>query len=116
MSMKGEQVLQVIVFDWVRHNNLDDVIFHVANERACTPQHGAILKRMGVKSGVSDIIITRARKGYHGAFIELKTNIGRVSPNQRDFLAVMDAEGYFTAVCFGHEECIDMIKWYLSDI
>ena len=47
-----EQIEQIKIFDWLRFMKLDNVAFHCPNERKCSPQHGALLKRMGVTSGV----------------------------------------------------------------
>ena len=62
--------------DWVRFNKLDKFIWHTANERSVSPQSGAILKRKGVKAGVSDLTIARQSNGYPGMYLELKA-LGR---------------------------------------
>lgn len=113
MKLGAEQIEQIKVMDWVRHNNLQEIILHIANERSCTPQHGAILKRMGVMKGVSDLFITRARRGYHGAWIELKASKGKLSPEQSKFLENMNREGYFAVCRFGADEAIKTIEDYL---
>lgn len=114
VKLGAEQIEQIKVMDWIRHHKLDDVVFHVANERTCSPQHGSILKRMGVKSGVSDLIVARPSKSFHGAFIELKAIKGKPSSSQLKFLMDMDAEGYFTAVVYGADEAILVIRNYLG--
>lgn len=111
----GEEDLQLIItMDWVRFNKLDNIIWHVANERQVNPHSGSILKRKGVKSGVADLTIMRPSKNFHGGFIELKSAMGKLSPNQKKFLDDMDAEGYFTACCYSAESAIATIKDYLQ--
>jgi hypothetical protein len=113
MKLGEEQTQQIILFDWIRHAGLDDICFHIPNERRCSPQHGAILKRMGVKAGVSDVAIMRPSRGFHGMFLELKSSKGKISPLQSKFMADMHREGYATKVAYGSEEAIFIIKHYL---
>ena len=109
-----EDIIQITVMDWVRFNKLDKFIFHVANERATTVYAGSILKRKGVLSGVSDILVLRASEPYHGAAIELKSPNGKLSTNQKTFLETLENEGYFTAVCYSSDEAIKTIQNYLQ--
>ena len=111
--MKPEQVEMIIIFDWIRKQKLHKIAFHIANERKTTPQGGALLRRMGVLAGVSDIFLARARNGFHGLFLEIKVEGGKLSQNQIDFLKEMDAEGYDTDVCWNHKEAIKRISEYL---
>ena len=108
MAIGKESIEQVKVVNWIRQCTTLPVI-HVANERTCSPQYGALLKRMGVTPGVSDLFIPRAIKGYHGAWIELKTKTGKLSISQMDFLAKMNAEGYFAHCCYGSVDAIGVI-------
>lgn len=99
--------------DWVRSNNLQDFIFHVANERSASPQAGSLLKRKGVLAGVSDILVMKPSGGFSGLFIELKIEGGKVSPAQKKFLQVMNANNYLAVVRYGADAAIQTIKDYL---
>ena len=114
MAIGKEQVEQIIVMDWVRFHKLEKVVLHIPNERRCSPQHGAILKRMGVMKGASDLFIARASRGFHGAWLEMKAEKGKLSPSQKEFLERMATEGYFTACRFGAKETISTIEHYLQ--
>lgn len=114
MRLGKEQLEQIKVYEFVRQCT-DLPFIHIANERKIAAHKGLILKRMGVLKGVSDIFIPRATKHYHGAWIELKTDEGRVSPSQLEFINDMIKEGYFAQVCYGADEAILVIKsLYLS--
>jgi len=113
MTLKPEQIEQIKVCDWVKQCT-DLPFIHTANERKCTPQQGALLKRMGVFAGVADIFIPRATERHHGLFIELKTLKGKPTPAQIKFLDSMNAEGYFSLVCYGAEEAIETIKTFYN--
>lgn len=114
MKLGAESIEMIKIFDWLRYNNLDKIAWHTANERRTSPQAGAILKRMGVMSGVSDITIARPIAPHHGLFLEVKAAKGKLSPAQIEFLTNMKSEGYKTEVAFGADEAIDKIKAYLQ--
>ena len=72
------------------------------------------LKLTGVRAGVPDIVLPVARGGHHGLFIEMKTADGRLSPDQKRFIAFLQAQGYATAVCHGNQQATDTIERYLE--
>lgn len=113
MTLGPEQIAMITIFDWIRWHKLDDVAFHIANERKCHPAQGAILKKMGTKPGVSDIAIMRAKNGFHGLFIEVKVGKGKPTPLQLEFLETMGREGYLACVRYGADEVIKTIENYL---
>lgn len=101
---------------WCKYRKELKWLFHVPNggERP-----GAVAKKLshlGVKSGVSDLVLPLARGGYHGLFIELKRQKGgKLSDSQREFLDDMIAAGYMAAVARGSEEAIRIITDYLEE-
>lgn len=56
MPLKPEQIEHINIVEWFNYQfpKLEPDFHHFANERKCSIQQGAILKRMGVKRGVSD--------------------------------------------------------------
>lgn len=108
-AIKNEDVEQIKVCEWLK-NKTDLPYFAIANQRTCTPQYGSLLKRMGLRAGVSDLFIPRATKDYHGTFIELKTKVGKVAPNQQKFIDDMIKENYFAVCCWGADAAIEVIK------
>jgi len=57
------------------------------------------LKAMGTKPGVPDLMLTRRCGHWTGFAAELKSPIGRLSDDQREWLEALAEEGYITAVC-----------------
>lgn len=114
MALNAESIELIKIMDWVRFNNLDNFIFHVANERRVSPQQGAMLKRMGVLAGVADLIVAKPSSLFGALFIELKAGKGKASPAQLEFLATMRLHGYDAVVCHGAERAIEHIKSYLQ--
>lgn len=62
------------------------------------PVMAAILKGEGMTEGVADLMLALPRSGFHGLFIEMKTPVGSLSPDQREFLELMSSVGYAVAV------------------
>ncbi len=92
----------------------DAYSFHCANERRVSPQHGSILKRMGVTSGVPDIAIMIPKNGFNGLFIELKVKPNKPTPAQLKFLETLNINGYLAVVRYGANEAIKTIQEYLD--
>lgn len=73
----------------------------------------SILKKEGVKAGVPDIFVAMPSNGYHGLFIEMKTDVGKLSTEQKKMLKRLEAAGYKTSIIRGINEFIDAIDGYL---
>jgi hypothetical protein len=72
------------------------------------------LKKEGVQSGIPDLMLPLARRGYHGLFIETKTINGHPSNEQVWWLSKLSEQGYFTTVAKGADAVIDCLMWYLT--
>lgn len=113
MLIRTEASIHKTVMEWVRlHVYIAPFIMHFPNEGKRTTRYGMFLKALGMRAGVSDLFIAMPRHNYHGAWIEIKTAQGILSPVQKTFLADMALQNYFTTVCRGVDECINTIKWY----
>lgn len=87
-------------------------IMHTANEGKRSASYGAKLKRMGLRSGFPDLLITRARGGYHGFAIEMKYGKNKPTEAQLKWLLTLKQEGYATAICYSAKEAIGLIEKY----
>lgn len=104
---------QAAVVEYLEYTRLP--FYHIPNERKCSPQAGARLKKQGVKPGVPDLCIPVARGGYHALYIEMKTKGGRVTENQKEWLNKLREHGNFAVVCYGADSAIELISKYLSE-
>ena len=68
---------------------------------------GSIMKGMGVRKGVSDLILVHDSKIYA---LELKAVDGGTTEGQDEFLADMAAQGAFTAVAAGLDAAIKQLE------
>lgn len=109
--MKEEAIEHLKVVTWLRFET-DIPFYHFANERRCSPQQGAFLKKMGVKAGVSDLFFPRSNKSSKGLWIELKSAKGRASPAQINFMKDMRIENYECEVAYSSDEAIYFIKLF----
>lgn len=115
-KLSTETLIQISALDWLlsQHPDVYRHTFHIANERKCSPAYGKILQKMGVKRGVSDLFIAYPVINYSGCFIEIKAPLGNISKEQKAFTELMNSKGYFACFCFGLDEFISTIKWYLK--
>ena len=62
----------------------------------------------------SALFLPVPKNGYHGLFIEMKSEKGRVTENQHWFLTNADSVGYKTVICYSAKEAISAIEAYYS--
>ena len=92
-----------------------EMLVAVPNGEKRNPITGAKLKAQGVKPGFPDLFLPVPRGIYCGLAIEMKRCTGgRLSPEQRDWLERLQAQGYAAVVCNGADEAIAVIENYLA--
>lgn len=109
---KEEHSLQVGCVNWFRlqYPRLAKALFSVPNGANVTEREGKWLKAEGLTSGVSDLILAIPNRENRGVFIEIKTPSGRVSKEQKDFLALMSSLGYRTEVVRTFDRFMDVVR------
>ena len=91
------------------------MMFAIPNGGARHRVIGGQMKAEGVKRGVPDVFFPVARGGYHGLFIEMKrTNGGKVSSEQQEWIIELNKNGFMTVVCHGFEKAKAVIIEYLD--
>jgi len=83
------------------------MFFAVPNGEYRSKRTGAKLKAMGVRAGVADFALTLP--GGHSAYLELKSDKGRLSPEQRAFREAAEAAGAFYAVASTPEQVQEIL-------
>lgn len=89
-------------------------MFHVPNGGKRDRVTAARLKAEGVKAGVPDIVLPVPRGKYHGLWIELKTDGGKPSKDQRDWMDYLNSMGYCALLCYGWQTAREEIELYLK--
>ena len=114
---RSETTEQIALFNWAKRTEsiLPELalMYHVPNEGKRS--NGGILKAAGLKSGVPDICLPVANNGFHGLYIELKFGKNKATKAQEEYMAMLNAQGYKTAVCYGADEAKAEILDYLQD-
>lgn len=107
---------QIAAMDWLRlqHPQIALHTLHIGNERKSSYYMGFLMKRMGVLAGASDLLLAWPSGQYHGMFLEVKSKTGKPTELQMQFIERMNKAGYYACVCYGAEEIINTIKWYLN--
>lgn len=75
---------------------------------------GKRMKATGYSKGFPDIAILWPHKGYHGLFIEMKTETGSSTPEQKAWIDRLNEKGYLAKICKGFDEAKSTIDFYLS--
>ena len=109
---------QMALFEWAavmrgRYSELD-LLFHITNEGTKSAARGAQLKRLGLKAGVPDLLLPVARGGYHGLFIEMKSEVGRPSAEQLIWIEHLRQQGYVAIIAHGWSEAATALEAYLN--
>lgn len=90
----SEDIIQQQIFLWY-HNNFcaskENLIFSVPNGGLRNKREAVKLKATGLVSGVSDLIVV---KPDEVVFVEVKTDTGVQSENQKKFQQKVEAMGY----------------------
>lgn len=111
-----EDQAQAAVFQYAGYmRNLDwKMLFSIPNGGARHIATAKTMKRTGTKPGVPDMFLPVAKTIYHGLFIEMKSQKGRVTSPQKVWHAKLIDQGYCVKICRSAEDAIFTIKSYLN--
>jgi len=71
-------------------------------------------KASGTKRGVPDVFLAVPRQAKHGFFIEMKSATGRLTPEQKDLIELLQGQGYRVDVHRSAESAARSLLEYLS--
>jgi hypothetical protein len=116
MASKSEHTIQSQFFALLRRMN------HPAGTWAFAIPNGFLdskSKRIrawkeGVLSGVSDIFIPFPSKGFHGLFLEFKSEGGTLTKAQKEFLNHARSVGYKAEKVSSLKEALTVLKEYIE--
>lgn len=113
---------QVSLFRWLTFNTKAHPVlalaFKITNEGTASVRRGAWNKAEGIKRGIPDIFlpVPTMMGGImaYGLWIEMKSAKGRLTPEQKAWLAALDNQGYDVAICYSWTEAAKKIADYLG--
>lgn len=112
-----ERALQLALMLWFRkrYPEFRRYLVHFAAERKISPMAGAMLKALGMRSGVSDLILFVPRNGLGALMIELKKPGGKLTDLQTEWMMDMLEIGYAATWTDNLEKAKQIIEDYLRD-
>ena len=117
-TITPEKHIQSDFFSWIftheREFHVLRWLHHVPNGGFRHKSVAVQMKREGVRAGVSDCFLPVARKGFNGFYLEFKTETGKLSDYQKEFLEFAGREGYKIAVCRSTKEAAEILIDYLD--
>lgn len=109
---------QMSLFRWAAYNTgaYPDLqwMYHIPNGGKRNITTAKRLKAEGVKPGVPDICLPVPKGSYHGLYIEMKAGKNKATKLQEEWLIALSNNGYSTAICYGWEEAVGVIKRYMD--
>lgn len=122
-----EDILQIACSNYLKLQYPKALFCHVPNGGNRSAVTGAVLKRMGTKKGVPDLLIFDRRGEYAGLAIELKVTYKRVnkngtikltdnkpSPEQEEWLERLYYNGWRTHVIYSFESFKALVDEYFE--
>ena len=120
-TQPSEHQEQVRVIHFWRHackvyNLPENALFAIPNGGRRDVIEASHLKAEGVRSGIPDLFLAAPSGKMHGLFIEMKSMIGKASPEQIAFISYAQSQDYVAFVAHGSDQAIAMIKDYLGPV
>lgn len=103
--------------DLLTYSGFDSrLLFAIPNAGKRDVKNASRMKAEGLTSGIPDIMLAIARKGFHGLFIEMKRIKGSTtSDDQKEVIPELQRQGYSCHICKGCSEAQKVFDWYLLD-
>ena len=116
-SSPREEDIQKSCINWfdLVHGSLSQLMFHVANEDRQSARKGHRYRLLGVRSGVSDLIMTSDNGHYNGLCIEMKTLTGTQRKTQKEFQKKVEKQDYKYMICRSLDDFMREIDEYLKE-
>ena len=113
---KNETTEQIELFTWAKRLEKWipelSLMYHVPNEGKRT--NGAVLKAAGLKTGVPDICLPVARKGFNALYIEMKFGNNKPTKAQKEYISNLRKEGNKAEITYGADQAKEIIRHYLA--
>ena len=109
-----EAAAQSRLMKWAAYVPILRWFHHIPNGGFRNAREAAHLKAMGVKAGVSDLFLPKPCGGFHGLYIEMKSEKGgTIREEQKAFIDAVRADGY--AVCKGFDAAHECVEAYIKE-
>ncbi len=122
VKVPSEAQEQRALVKWISyHPIVRDYFCKNNNEGKRTSLQGFNLKLMGLRAGVSDLLLYYPTNRFHGLFLEVKRNrkysksemLTETWIAQQEFIKRVQGVGYAAEVCYGFDDGKRIIEEYL---
>lgn len=107
-----ESKIQQAIIKYAKLRKLD--VFSIPNGADVPAANRMRLKSEGLLPGVPDLFFPVASNVFHGLFMEVKSEKGRLSKEQKNVIKRLSLNGYKCVVVFSLDDAIKEIKEYLE--
>lgn len=116
VDREGPEQAELMKEIQLRYPDAYELLYHVPNGGHRLKEVAAKLKAQGVKAGIPDLVLTMARGGYFGLYIEFKATVdpAPVSSSQQACIRRLNEQGYLAVVCQGHFDAMECLRAYLA--
>ena len=108
-----ESKIQQSIVKYSKLCNID--VFSIPNGADVNSSNRIRLTREGLLPGVPDLFFPIASNGFHGLFMEVKSEKGHVSKHQKETMSKLSLNGYKCVVVYSLDDAIKEIKEYLGE-
>lgn len=113
--LAGEAGVQTLIVNYIKFQ-YPGILYCASAGGMFTSMKQAIkMKMTGYVKGFPDLQICEPNEKYHGLFIEVKTEKGVVSKEQKEWIKQLNKRGYYATYVKGSEEAIKVIDAYFSN-
>lgn len=103
------------LIQWCRRDPRYQYLFHIPNETVGGQGWIVRNRQLGVKAGVPDLFYPVPLHGFHGLFIEMKTERGKLRPEQKKWIVALQTMGYKCVVAHGWTEARQALEDYVNE-
>lgn len=116
-SSPKEEDIQKACVNWfdLTYGSLSQLLFHVANEDRQNSRKGHKYRLLGVRPGVSDLILLVPNRRYHGLCVEMKSRTGTQRKTQKEFQEKVERMGYRYALCRSLDDFIMEVTDFMEE-
>lgn len=110
-----ESILQQHCIRWFdyKYPKFSQLLFAIPNAGKRSYKTGNRMRAEGLRKGIPDLFLAVAHLHWHGLFIEMKTDKGKLSPEQQSFIGKVEYN-YKCVVCRSFDDFEREINLYLT--
>ena len=112
--LKGEAQMQSSLINYVKYQYPSLLYCASAGGMFTSMKQAIKMKATGYVKGFPDLLFLEPTTKYHGLFIELKTEKGVLSKEQKWWLQELRKRNYIAEACYGFEHAKKVIDMYMS--